>query len=121
MISNRELGYLGEKLAIKYLEKNNYNILEKNYYTWFGEIDIIAKDTTENNEIVFIEVKTRRNLKYGNPVDSVGKIKIKHMKKAAEYYLYKCKKENEKIRFDVIELYLGKGKYAINYIKNIEI
>ena len=67
------LGGIGEKKAEKYLKKNKYVILAKNYTTHFGEIDIIAKSKEE--EIVFIEVKTRKDDYFGRPSEAVNKIK----------------------------------------------
>ena len=61
---NYNLGKLGEKIAEKYLIKNKYTIIEKNFYSKQGEIDIIAEEK-DTREIVFIEVKTRTNSKYG--------------------------------------------------------
>jgi len=67
---NYNLGKLGEKIAEKYLIKNKYTIIEKNFYSKQGEIDIIAEEK-DTREIVFIEVKTRTNSKYGRPKDAV--------------------------------------------------
>ena len=62
--------------TMEYLENNYYQIIEKNFYCRFGEIDIIAIDKKEN-ELVFIEVKTRTNLLYGIPIEAVNYNKIK--------------------------------------------
>ena len=81
--SNKKTGHYGEDIACNYLEKSGWKILERNYrYSRYAEIDIIAKDNSKN-EIVFIEVKTRTNKKYGNPSDSVNKNKQKHIYKSA--------------------------------------
>ena len=112
----KELGYLGEKLASEYLEKNKYKILIRNFYCKQGEIDIIAKD---KKEIVFIEVKTRTSNSFGKPSEAVNKIKQKHMYRAAKYFLYKTNLLEEVIRFDVIEVLLKDGKFNINHIKQI--
>ena len=68
MYKSHITGKIGEKVAQEYLIKNDYEILVKNFRCKQGEIDIIAKD---KNELVFIEVKTRTNKKYGNPIDAV--------------------------------------------------
>lgn len=115
-INNYELGKLGEKIAEKYLIKNNYEIIEKNFYCKNGEIDIIAK---YKDYIIFVEVKTRRSLKYGNPSEAVNSIKRTHMYKTAKYYLFKNKKLNNLIRFDVIEILVLKEKVYVNHIKQI--
>ena len=87
MYFRQEIGKWGENLACKYLEKNNYEIIERNFLCHQGEIDIIAKDRNQR-EIIFIEVKTRSNLKYGNPAEAVNKEKQRHIKQVAEYYIY---------------------------------
>ena len=79
------IGAKGEEKACKYLKMKGYQIMEKNYRCKLGEIDIIAKD--KNKEIVFIEVKTRSNLKYGNPAEAVNSGKQIHIKKVASYFL----------------------------------
>ena len=115
-MNNKELGKYGEELACKYLERKGYVVLERNFYCKQGEIDIIAKD---ENTIVFLEVKTRRNLKYGIPAEAVDKLKQSHIFSAAKYYLYKNRMQKALIRFDVIEVYLRSEKVFINQIKNI--
>ncbi len=118
MYQKHEIGKIGENLAAKYLENNDYKILERNFEAKQGEIDIIALDM-EKKELVFIEVKTRTNLKYGKPVEAVDKTKQKHLIKTIKYYIYKRHLENEYIRVDVIEIYLHNNKYKINHIKQI--
>ena len=113
------LGYTGEKVAAEYLIKNQYQIVERNFRCRQGEIDIIAYDR-KSKEYVFIEVKTRTNFEYGKPVDSVNKMKQKHIVSATKYYLYLHNVKNMYIRFDIIEIY-KKDKYIINHIKNVEI
>ena len=116
MYNKQEVGKLGEDLATKYLQGSGYTILERNFRCRQGEIDIIAKD---EKDLVFIEVKTRTNLSYGNPVEAVTPIKQKHIEKATKYYLYKNKLENEYVRLDVIEVYIYEQKYKINHLKQI--
>ena len=111
-----EIGKIGEDLATKYLENIGYSIIERNFIAKQGEIDIIAKD---KEELVFIEVKTRTNALYGQPVDAVNRIKQKHLVKTVNYYLYLRNLENKFIRLDVIEVYLKDNTYKINHIKQI--
>ena len=82
----KQFGNVGEDIAADYLEKNEYIILERNFYCRQGEIDIIARD---KKEIVFIEVKSRSDIGYGIPSEAVDKQKIRHLYKAAKYFLYK--------------------------------
>lgn len=116
MYIKKKIGKYGEDISVKYLEENNYKILERNFNSYYGEIDIIAK---EKNEIIFIEVKSRRNFKYGRPIEAVNNIKIKHIKNTAMYYLVKTKSENANIRFDVIEVYISKKETIIKHFKQV--
>lgn len=116
MYIRHEIGKLGEDIAVKYLQENGYKVIERNFESRQGEIDIIAM---YKNEIIFVEVKTRTNIKYGNPVEAVNKPKQKHLIKTVEYYLYSRHLENEFIRIDVIEIYILNHKYKINHIKQI--
>ncbi len=116
MNEKQQLGKIGENIASEYLKKKGYLILERNFACRQGEIDIIAKD---EKEFVFVEVKTRRNLKFGYPAEAVTNIKQKHMQKTAQYYLYKNKLNGRYVRFDVIEIYWSKHEYRINQIKQI--
>jgi putative endonuclease len=116
MCLKQQRGKAGEDLACKYLEKNNYKIIERNFYCRQGEIDIIAEDKN-TKEFVFIEVKTRTNLHYGRPAEGVDSKKQKHIYNAGEYYLYKNKLKKFGIRIDVIEIYIKDNSYKVNHIK----
>ena len=115
MYKRHFVGNIGEDIACKYLTKNDYEIIQRNFSCKQGEIDIIAQ---KGKEIVFIEVKTRTNRKYGNPIEAVTTWKKKHLIKAIEYYLYVNKLENSFISIDVIEIHKKKNKFCINHIKS---
>lgn len=112
-MNNIEKGSFGEKIATEYLVSNGAYIIENNYKIKSGEIDIIAK---LDDEIVFVEVKSRSNTNYGYPSEAVDYRKIKKITNVAKYYILKNKLEDIKIRFDVIEVYL-KSK-EVNHIVN---
>lgn len=112
----KKLGKLGEQIATEYLEKNNYKIIKRNFYCRQGEIDIIAKD---NDEIVFVEVKTRSSIDFGQPSEAVNSVKQKHMIKAAQYFLYKTNSINNFIRFDVVEVLIVDGRFNVKHIEKI--
>ncbi len=114
MDNRKNTGNIGEDIVTKYLEEKGYKIIERNFRCKLGEIDIIAQD---KEEIVFIEVKTRKILSYGNPADSVNEPKQKHIYKASEYYLLINNKLDDFTRIDVIEVYLNSSSYKINHIK----
>ncbi len=115
-MNKRKFGIIGEKIAQKYLKNNGYKIIENNYYTRNGEIDIIAN---KEKYIVFVEVKTRTNEKYGKPSEAVNKTKKLHMRRSAAIFLRENNFSKFIIRFDVIEVYMINGKCKINHIKQI--
>lgn len=118
MYQRHNIGRIGEDVAVQYLLEKGYKIIERNFECRQGEIDIIAKDN-QKKEIVFIEVKTRTNKNYGEPVEAVTYYKQKHMIKSIEYYLYIKKLEKSFIRIDIIEVYQkAKNKYHVHHIKN---
>ena len=113
-MNNRRFGIIGEKIAQGFLLNKGYDILETNFYTKIGEIDIIAK---KDKCIVFIEVKTRTSLKYGTPAMAVNSIKKKHIKSVAKTFLHLHRLSNSEIRFDVIEIFINEGKCEVNHIE----
>lgn len=115
---NVELGKNGEQMSCLYLLINNYYILNRNFNTYYGEIDIIARDMNKE-EYVFIEVKSRTTINYGRPSDAINDIKIERIIKSSKYYIYLNNLWNKKIRYDVIEVYIKGKEYYINHIKNI--
>ncbi len=108
-----ELGKRGESLAIEYLKVKGYKILEINWRTNHREVDIIAQD---NDEIVFIEVKTRTSIYSGNPVEAVNVQKQRLLIDAAEDYIISNNIDLE-ARFDIISVIINGHKQNINHIK----
>lgn len=118
----RRIGNLGEREAVKFLRRNGYKILEKNYVAQGAEIDIIAR---KNNVTAFVEVKTRNinNLggKESRPGASVTPEKQRKIIKAAGYYIGH-NPQKTRLRLDVIEVYIEECEKRINIkeIKHIE-
>jgi putative endonuclease len=113
--SKKSFGDYGEKLAAKYLKKQGYRIIDRNYFTPLGELDIIAR---ERDVLCFVEVKTRSDQSYGSGFDAVGPAKRRHLGRAALIYLKrnKIKFSELKIRFDIISIELpinGKPSYRL--------
>ncbi len=113
MPQHHKLGRAGELLAIQFLKNNGYKILEVNWRDKHKEIDIIALD---KDQVVFVEVKTRKNTYFGSPVEAVNMQKQKHIIDAAEEYIDNNSIELE-ARFDIISIIMDKDKPAINHIK----
>lgn len=106
--NKRDIGKEGEDIAAKFLKEIGFEIIERNYhYSNVGEIDIVAK---VRNQTVFVEVKARINLEFGEPEYAITPKKIKQIKKMAELYLYDKGIEEIDCRFDVIAVVLGDGK-----------
>ena len=110
-MNNRKSGIEGEDIAVEYLKKQGYLILERNYKTMVGEIDIIAKD---KDTIVFVEVKARDNTKFGMPIESITPYKVQRIIRTAQWYLSATRNYNCPCRFDVVEILRGEVIYTPN-------
>lgn len=112
MVNKREVGKKYEDLAKEYLISQGYEIIDANFYTHFGEIDIIAR---EGDYLVFLEVKYRKTTKYGSPLEAITPRKIKNIRNSAMYYIHsKRVSQFQPIRFDVVAI-LGE---EITLLKN---
>jgi len=111
----RQLGDAGEDLAAAALKKQGYKILERNYRTPLGEIDVIAR---HQGFLVFLEVKTRRSLHFGEPQEAVSPAKQARLKRLADYYV-KVKRQGEvKMRFDVVAITVSEAGPQVEIIQN---
>lgn len=96
-------GERGEVIARDYLDALGYRILEENLrYKGVGEIDIVALD---NADLVFVEVKTRVNYEFGEPLEAITPHKIRCIKRCAEQYITDQNVRFENIRFDAIVVF----------------
>ncbi len=114
MTDKHSLGKTGEKLAIKYLTDNGYRIVEKNWVTGRKEIDIIAED--EEN-IIFIEVKTRTSGYQLHPRDAVSVPKQRNIIFAAQTYIERNDIDKE-ARFDIISIVVDGPRHEFEHIKD---
>ncbi|HOL80258.1 MAG TPA: YraN family protein [Ignavibacteriales bacterium] len=113
---NKKKGNKGEEIAVKYLAKKGYSIIERNYrYSNKGEVDIIARN---DNFIIFIEVKTRFNDKFGNPIEAITRSKQLQIKKVAEAYFYENNITDINCRFDVITIEKINDKLHIEHYED---
>ncbi len=99
MRNKRSIGARYERVAGAYLEQQGYEIIEYNFYSHNGEIDIIAK---HEGYLVFVEVKYRQTLSSGHPLEAVSLKKQRTISNCALYYIKKYSFEHLPIRFDVI-------------------
>lgn len=119
----KQAGDLGETIAVDYLIKHGFTILERNFRIRGGEIDIIAKETEKTGEdvLVFIEVKTRRSGAFGTPLESITPWKLRSLIKTAQFYRLKRKQLPEQMRIDAIAIMLDSENKPckIELVKNI--
>jgi putative endonuclease len=108
-------GKSGEDLASRFLVKNGFTILARNYRFERAEIDIVAE---EGEELVFVEVKTRRSTAYGAPEDAVTEEKQEQIRSAADGYLVQHDIDNRPCRFDVVAIELKKGAATIRHLRD---
>lgn len=110
-MNTKVIGAQGELIAVKYLKDKKYKILQQNYTTKIGEIDIIAQD---KDIIVFVEVKARNTNRFGYPREAISYAKQKKVRTVATQFMLTNKLMNSKVRFDCIEI-LGE---KITHIEN---
>ena len=117
--TSKEFGKEGEDLAEKLLRSKDYQIIERNYrFGKTGELDIIAGDP-DTKQLVFVEVKSRKNLEFGDPILAITKNKMAQLKKVANAYLYDKDIREADCRFDVITvLFRGAVKPEIKHYVN---
>ena len=114
MAQHNELGKKGEQLAVDFLLKEDYEIIERNYRFDKAEVDIIAK---KGNILAIVEVKTRSTKDFGNPQDFVKPKQIKNLVKAVDEYVNVNEMDVE-VRFDIIAIVKeGKG-FEIEHLEN---
>jgi len=111
--TRKKLGNRGEKIAAKFLRKHAYQIVERNYRSLLGEIDIVAK---EDENIVFVEVKTRRSTDFGLPEEALSYDKRRRLTRLALNYLAYHKIKNVNCRFDVVSVLMDEDK-----VKNVQL
>lgn len=103
MYAKLRFGKRAEALAQELLIKKGYLILQKNFRSRFGELDIVALD---GDTLVFVEVKARTSLRFGYPEESVTTSKLRKIRKTAEYYSLTHPSLPRKLRIDVVSLQL---------------
>lgn len=109
------LGDRGEDVAARYLESQGFRILERQYRSHFGEIDLIA---TDGDTIVFIEVKTRTSSAAGDPTEAVDRAKQRKITKSALAYLKQRGWLERRSRFDVVAILWDSGQPIIRHYRS---
>ena len=120
----KEIGILGETIAKNYLKAHGYEIIEQNFRTRYGEIDIIAFQNSgedkQEEPLVFVEVKTRTGNQFGYPEQSITSTKVEHILAAITEYLQKENKLDEAWQVDVISIEINdKQKPIVTHYENV--
>lgn len=100
MAAHNELGKWGEDKASEFLQRNGYKIIERDWKSGRRDIDIIA---TDGKDVIFVEVKTRRNRLFGDPEEAVDYRKLQSLRLAINHYI-KYRRINFNVRFDIISV-----------------
>lgn len=111
----RWLGQQGEDIAARFLRRQRYAILARNYRCPLGEVDLVA---LERSVIVFVEVKTRRADDFGTPAEAVDRRKRRQLQRVAEFYLARHRLEGRDARFDVVEVHWSDSGPRCNLIRD---
>ena len=110
----KQVGATGEDLAATFLARQGYQIIERNYRTPLGEIDLIAR---HRGVLVFIEVKTRRSSRFGSPQEAVHPAKQERLRNLAECYLQQQGLGEVAVRFDVVGILWQGGLAQVEVIE----
>lgn len=114
-MNNREQGRIGEDLAVEYLTKKGYHILQRNFRFDRGEIDIVAQ---QGEELIFVEVKARRTVSYGEPEDALTPAKCEQIRRVAEGYMMEHDINGVSPRFDVVAIMLDEKTPVIRHLED---
>lgn len=111
----RSLGRRGEELAASYLEKKGHLILQRNYRSGAGEMDIVAQ---EGDCLVFVEVRARSTREYGTPEESITPSKAQRLIEVAQGYLQEQGESAREWRIDLVAIQLRGDSYRLNHVVN---
>lgn len=107
------LGRMGEDAAARYLQRLGMKILQRNFSTPVGELDLVAR---QRRTLVFVEVKTRSSSSFGSPAEAVGPRKQRQIIRAAKWYLNNQPGKNLQPRFDVVSILVKGGDLEVEHI-----
>ena len=109
-----DLGAHGERIAAAYLTDRGLRVLDRNWRCRDGELDIVARD---GDALVFCEVKTRRAVGFGHPVEAVGYVKQRRLRTLAQRWLAAHDEHARELRFDVVGVLVrGEGPALVTHL-----
>ena len=110
MSTTSDLGVHGERIAVSYLTDRGFRVLDRNWRCREGELDIVARD---GDALVFCEVKTRRGVGYGHPVEAVSRTKQRRLRTLAHRWLAAHDEHAPDLRFDVVGVLVRRSRPAL--------
>ena len=110
---NHLVGGFGERVACRYLVSQGLVLLDRNWRSRAGELDVVARD---GEDVVFVEVKTRRSLRYGPPAEALGPAKVRRLRMLACLWLAASGVRYQSIRFDVVSVLVGRS-IAVQHLR----
>jgi putative endonuclease len=115
---NIRLGRLGEALAVRFLSRKGWLIMDRNWRCRWGEIDVVAVD---GPDLVVCEVKTRASSRNGTPLESITPVKVRRLHRLAELWLCERGGQRERVRIDAIGVLIDPrdGQYRIHHARGI--
>ncbi len=113
--SSQKKGQAGEHIALRFLEEKGFLCIEKNWHSRYGEIDLIMQ---ESDELVFIEVKMRKNNDFSYPEEIIGRSKTQKLKKTARQYIEAHDKQEMFWRFDIVAISGDTRKHQVHHIRD---
>lgn len=116
MDHRKNIGRYGEGRAAIYLQDRGYEIIDRNWRTSFGELDIVASDQTR---LVFVEVKTRNGSGYGHPFEAITAAKVNRMRRLASEWCATNGRLGEVVRLDAISVLVTGGRVHIEHLKSV--
>ncbi|WP_432836144.1 YraN family protein [Dactylosporangium sp. CA-092794] len=110
---NQLVGGFGERLACRYLVSQGLVLLDRNWRSRAGELDVVARDGAD---VVFVEVKTRRSVRYGTPAEALVPAKVRRLRNLARMWLATNDVRYDRVRFDVISVLVGRS-IAVQHLR----
>ncbi|HEX6710206.1 MAG TPA: YraN family protein [Rubrobacter sp.] len=114
-LREKSSGAWGEDLALRYLTRRGYTLVERNYRTRYGEIDLIVR---KEDTLVFVEVKLRRGTGFGDPLEAVTPHKQTTLRTLAEQYLSDRDPYFDTLRFDVVGILADNDRFRLHHVED---